>query len=1022
MAKTRATFRLVSFWAFALWAAVVPAAAQEVQDIYTNPAQYNDLRNHWTIPGYVTINTNDTTPGFDHTQNSNLGRDQASISVSGAKAAGYGGIEFRHDIFDSGLYKSLTFWVNGGAAGGQVLQVLGTLDGVPQQPDRPFVVSQPLQPNTWTPVTVLLTGLGVDYKLNFTGFLVQVRPESRHDASGIVPTFYLDDIRLMPGPAPGVVQVAVDAGKAVRTVDDRFFGINLLTTDKTLDSGASVMQLSPAVLDCRTLRFPGGNLSNSYNWWDSMVLHDQPGTALGTEAYAGVSVARFAAVAEALHQKVILTVNYGSGTPEEAAALVAYCNGAPADSAVIGTDERGRDWHTVGYWAQLRGESPKDQDDGQNILRATHPAPWHFQYFEVGNEGWGDWQFDEHGNAKVAQQFRLSGSEHDPATYASEAAKFLQLMRAVDPSIKVGVVATYDHQYPSPTDLLGRAWNEIVLSKLKDLGAYPDAVIQHWYPQIPDEATDQGLFLTNSNRADSLIDWTKVDWSENSPVWSDGALTWSKNAKHLRHQLEDAFGPRGDQIEMICDENNSSYYSTLQMTSLTNGLYLAGSLGSALYTDYNGLLWWDFHDGQIPAASLDPAKTPEPEPDWWRPYADFGLLNLTADGSTTYYPTFYVTKLLSHFARGGDTVVQATTDTDLFSAYAVKRADGTLSILGINKAASVPLSANIQINGFTPSTDVSVYSYGAAQDRSLADVAQSGFAGAAATFTYSFPAYSVTLLSINPEPTVASVTVTPQSVAGGTAAQGTVTLTGPAPTSGVTVALSSSLAAVTMPATVQVAAGSTSATFQVQTPYALTATSAIITAALSGSTPSATLTITPTPGTSFSAGLKFFSVPFDYPGMGLDGVFGYSGVKLAAWNPASFQYMLTPNAPADQLRLGYGYWARFPKDVTLEQVGVPADPKAAFPVPLLSGWNAVGDPFPAPLALKSLTFVGAGGPLSFDQASGPGGIIKASVYAYDPSLNSGGGYSALGADGRLQPGQGYWIYALQQATMSVPPP
>jgi len=253
MAKTRATFRLVSFWAFALWAAVVPAAAQEVQDIYTNPAQYNDLRNHWTIPGYVTINTNDTTPGFDHTQNSNLGRDQASISVSGAKAAGYGGIEFRHDIFDSGLYKSLTFWVNGGAAGGQVLQVLGTLDGVPQQPDRPFVVSQPLQPNTWTPVTVLLTGLGVDYKLNFTGFLVQVRPESRHDASGIVPTFYLDDIRLMPGPAPGVVQVAVDAGKAVRTVDDRFFGINLLTTDKTLDSGASVMQLSPAVLDCRVV-------------------------------------------------------------------------------------------------------------------------------------------------------------------------------------------------------------------------------------------------------------------------------------------------------------------------------------------------------------------------------------------------------------------------------------------------------------------------------------------------------------------------------------------------------------------------------------------------------------------------------------------------------------------------------------------------------------------------------------------------------------------------------------------------
>ncbi|HXB68574.1 MAG TPA: SBBP repeat-containing protein [Candidatus Acidoferrales bacterium] len=93
---------------------------------------------------------------------------------------------------------------------------------------------------------------------------------------------------------------------------------------------------------------------------------------------------------------------------------------------------------------------------------------------------------------------------------------------------------------------------------------------------------------------------------------------------------------------------------------------------------------------------------------------------------------------------------------------------------------------------------------------------------------------------------LSSLAVSPASVAGGAASQGTVTLTGAAPAGGFTATLSSSQAAATVPASVTVAQGATSATFAIATSSVTTSTPVTITASATGSvTRTAALTVTP---------------------------------------------------------------------------------------------------------------------------------------------------------------------------------
>ena len=138
---------------------------------------------------------------------------------------------------------------------------------------------------------------------------------------------------------------------------------------------------------------------------------------------------------------------------------------------------------------------------------------------------------------------------------------------------------------------------------------------------------------------------------------------------------------------------------------------------------------------------------------------------------------------------------------------------------------------------------------------SAADIAGAGTAGVT---VYTPPPGGGTSNAINFDilPVLASLTVNPSSVVGGSPSTGTVTLTGPAPAGGALVSLSSdNTLAATVPSSVTVAAGATSATFAVTTSPVSGSTAVTISAVYGGVTRTASLTVTPV-----AAGLSSLTV------------------------------------------------------------------------------------------------------------------------------------------------------------------
>ncbi|MBU6401449.1 MAG: alpha-L-arabinofuranosidase [Verrucomicrobia bacterium] len=574
-----------------------------------------------------------------------------SISVS---AATWQALYLHHDDLDTQLYSSLVFWLNGGAAGGQRVQVQAQLG---TNALAPYALPA-LTANTWKQFTIPLNSLGVANRTNFQGFWIQLTTATS--------TFYVDDIRLTALPPPTLVQMTINPAQTIRTADARLFGVNTAIWDSQFDTPATLALLQD--LDARALRFPGGSLSDEYHW-TSNTTDDNTWTWV-------TSFDKFAAIATNLSAQVFITANYGTGTPEEAAGWVRYAN----------------------------------------LTKGCG-----FNYWEIGNENYGGWEVDS------------NSLPHDPITYAVRATNYLARMKAVDPAIKVGIVAVTGedafanykdaaHTVVNPrTGQSHSGWTPVLLTTLKHLGVMPDFVIYHRYPQNAGGESDAGLLQSSR--------------------------TWANDAADLRQQLTDYLGAAAAGVELVCTENNSvSSGPGKQTTSLVNGLFLADSFGEILQTEFNAYLWWDLRNGRDTNNNLSTSLY------GWRPYGDYGII----DGAASPYPTYYVGKLLKYFARGGDRIVSATTDYQLLAAYAAWRSNGSLSLLVINKSSLTNLNARINLGAYQPDANATIYSYGIPQDDAAEtglgspDLAQSNFAGVAADFGFSFPPYAVTVISLAP--------------------------------------------------------------------------------------------------------------------------------------------------------------------------------------------------------------------------------------------------------------------------------
>ena len=666
--------------------------------------------------------------GWQDTGNSGAGEDNASSSavpsdgencISATITNAYGGIDFLHAPTNDASFGSISFWLNGGPSGGQNLEmygILGLANGVQAPQSARYFLNAPAS-NTWQHYTVPLASLGVANVTNLAGFAIQ------DCADGSEPVFYLDDVQLLSSaaPAPPPPQLTVNAGQPIRTADPRWFGIGTPIWDEYLTNTPQTLNFLTN-MGAQALRFPGGSAADQFHWFDNV---NDAGKA---PFQYGPSLSNFIQLVTNLNAQTMITVNYGSGTPSEAAAWVAYLNATTNNLQYLGVDSSGVNWQTAGYWASLRAAAPLAGDDGRNFLRISHPEPLGFKYWEIGNEVFGYWETD------------TNFVPHDPYTYAVRAQQYIWLMKAVDPTIKIGVVAipgvsnfinNANHPAVDPvTHQIDYGWTPVMLATLAGLGVTPDMAITHCYPENP----------TFEN-----------DWLLLSGVTSG----WAANAADLRSQINDFLGAKGTNVELVCTENNSDVAQPgKQSVSLVNGLYKADTLGQMMQTEFKGLFWHDFRDGAI---EYDGNMSPNLY--GWRLYGDFGVATLT-NGATAYtnlYPTYYTSELIRRFAQGGDTVVAAASDYSLLSVYAVRRQNGNLTLLAINKDPLNTNTAQLSLAGFTPASSMTVYSYGIPQDfaaqisgpQNTQDI-QTNISGTGTNFSYSFPPYSATVMVLAP--------------------------------------------------------------------------------------------------------------------------------------------------------------------------------------------------------------------------------------------------------------------------------
>jgi alpha-L-arabinofuranosidase len=245
--------------------------------------------------------------------------------------------------------------------------------------------------------------------------------------------------------ASEAVRVYVDTRRTISPIDPNLFGSFLEHLGRAIyegiyDPGSKLSDANGFRKDVMEeirhlgvpiIRYPGGNFVSGYNWLDGIgpkkdrpVVLDKAWNSLNSNQFG---TDEFMAWCKAVGTEPLMGLNLGTGTPEEAAALVEYCN-----------VEKGT------RWSELRRKNGVAQ-------------PYKVTHWCLGNEMDGPWQIG-----------------HMSATdYGYKAADAARQMRYVDPSLKL--VACGSSGPGMPTYL---EWDREVLEQCY---SYVDGLSLHRY-------------------------------------------------------------------------------------------------------------------------------------------------------------------------------------------------------------------------------------------------------------------------------------------------------------------------------------------------------------------------------------------------------------------------------------------------------------------------------------------------------------------------------------------------------------
>jgi autotransporter-associated beta strand protein len=534
----------------------------------------------------------------------------------------------------------------------------------------------------------------------------------------------------------------VSVGTKLHPVATSLMGINMAWWDSAAVTSQTQQMVTAAGLNL--YRFPGGSSSDEYHFTTKANFGDS----------VAITIPQFAQFITSAGGAGLITLDYGSGSPQEAAAELAYLLGSPSDTTAIGSglewntttsQWQSVDWKTAGYWASLRAASPLATDDGLNFLRISHAAPFTaIKYWEVGNEEYGSWETDHHGTAGPGNV--STGSQHDPATYVAFAQQFAALASSILavaglPAISIGI---------DSGDPTAGGWTQNVLSNGAANSFVPNFISDHSYMQGPGSESDSFLLNQTVSNANSNLDW-------------------STRYSLYQTMLQQTLGSQASSVTVMATEFNSVYTNPgKQSTSLVNGLFTANSLGSLLTSGYSASNMWDLRNGWDTTQNNSNALY------GWRKGGDYGAIGPSGQGNPPYadtyiaYPNYFALQLASKIIVAGGQVVSAASNYSDLDVYAVRESNGDLELLVINTNPAVAITNQFNVSGFQPTGSAQVWQYGKAED--LAQSLTTNGAAAlthtnttltlsGANFSYTFPAYSMTVLDLSGSQTLTSVAV-----------------------------------------------------------------------------------------------------------------------------------------------------------------------------------------------------------------------------------------------------------------------
>jgi hypothetical protein len=651
-----------------------------------------------------------TTTNFTSTAQAHGG----THAIAATYTAAWGGLYLAASPAVAGTsdHSSLEFWIHGGTAGGQNIQV--SIAGAQVPVPAPAA-------GTWTHVSIPLTDLGSPTQIGDITF--------QDGSGGTQPTFYLDDIVLtgaaVAPPPPGVGPLLqIDVLSSRRYIDPGIYGMNF--ADEALATELAL-----------PVRRWGGNSTSRYNWQTSVTnkgsdwyFENNPDDVTVANLPNGSASDLFVDQDRRTGTKSIITVPLIGWTAKSSSPRShPFACGFKVSKygAQISTDQ----WDTdCGNGIRSGGDiTGNDPHDTSTEIGSSFVSDWiaHLvsRYGTAANGGVAYYNLDNepmlwNGTHRDVHPQGTSYDELRDKTYAIAAA-----VKAADPSAKtLGPVLWGWCAYlysgadgcSAGSDYASHSNTYFVPWYLQQMRAYEQAhkvrlvdyLDLHYYPQA------NGVSLVSAGGASTQALRLRSTRSLWDPSYVDES--WIPDTVMLIPRMRDWVATNYPGTKLAVSEYN---WGGLE--------HINGALAQA---DVLGIFG---REGMGVATLWGPPTTGQPGAYAFRMYRNY-------NGSGSRYGEF--------------SVKAVSADQDKLAVYAGRRSsDHAVTVTVINKTAS-DLTSTINLAGLAPKTTAAVYRYGASNLTAIEHLADQAITGSG--FSATFAANSITLVELKPVTTPTS--------------------------------------------------------------------------------------------------------------------------------------------------------------------------------------------------------------------------------------------------------------------------